>query len=174
MNGKTVLIAGAGIGGPTLAYWLRVAGFEPTLVERAPALRTGGYVIDFWGLGYDIAARMGLEEAVNRVGYHVREMRVVDDAGRGIAGFDAKIFTELTQGRYVTLARSDLSRLIFDKIKDTTEILFDDEIAGIVQDGDGVRVELRRGGTRRFDLVVGADGLHSGIARSCLRAPAAL
>ena len=57
-----VLISGAGIAGPTLAFWLRAAGFEPTLVERAPALRTGGYVIDFWGLGYDIAERMGLAE----------------------------------------------------------------------------------------------------------------
>ena len=60
MNDKTVLISGAGIAGPTLAFWLKAAGFEPTLVERAPALRTGGYVIDFWGLGYDIAERMGL------------------------------------------------------------------------------------------------------------------
>ena len=54
---KTILISGAGIAGPTLAFWLKAAGFEPTLIERAPALRTGGYVIDFWGLGYDIAER---------------------------------------------------------------------------------------------------------------------
>ena len=60
MNSKTVLISGAGIAGPTLAFWLKAAGFKPTLIERAPALRTGGYVIDFWGLGYDIAERMGL------------------------------------------------------------------------------------------------------------------
>lgn len=56
---KTVLISGAGIAGPTLGFWLKAAGFEPTLIERAPALRSGGYVIDFWGLGYDIAERMG-------------------------------------------------------------------------------------------------------------------
>lgn len=162
MNGKTVLIAGAGIGGPTLAYWLHAAGYEPTLVERAPQLRTGGYVIDFWGLGYDIAAHMGLEEAVNRTGYHVSDVRVVDDYGRRIAGFDAEVFTRLTKGRYVSLARSDLSRLIFDKVKDKIETLFDEEITAITQDSDSVRVELRRGGVRRFDLVVGADGLHSG------------
>ncbi len=60
MQTKTVLISGIGIGGPTLAFWLKAAGFAPTLVERAPGLRTGGYVIDFWGLGYDIAERMGL------------------------------------------------------------------------------------------------------------------
>ena len=82
MSGKTVLISGAGIAGPTLAYWLKAGGFEPTLIERAPALRSGGYVIDFWGLGYDIAERMGVIEEVNRVGYHMRELRVVGERGQ--------------------------------------------------------------------------------------------
>ena len=58
MTAKTILICGAGIGGPALAFWLKAAGFEPTLVERAPTLRSGGFVIDFWGLGYDLAERM--------------------------------------------------------------------------------------------------------------------
>ena len=77
-----MLISGLGIGGPTLAYWLKAAGFEPTLIEHAPSLRTGGYVIDFWGLGYDIAERMGLAGEINRIGYHMREMRIVDGGGR--------------------------------------------------------------------------------------------
>ena len=115
MNDKTVLIAGAGIAGPTLAYWLGKAGFEPTLVERAPELRAGGYVIDFWGLGYDIAQRMGLGPEIDRVGYHMRELRVVDDHGERLAGFGTRVFDELTHGRYVTLGRSDLSRLLFEK-----------------------------------------------------------
>ncbi|MFY9692517.1 MAG: hypothetical protein WAK35_02105, partial [Xanthobacteraceae bacterium] len=81
MTARSVLISDAGIAGPALAFWLRAAGFEPTLIEKAPALRTGGYVIDFWGLGYDIAERMGLAGEINRIGYHIREMRIVDDAG---------------------------------------------------------------------------------------------
>ena len=85
-----VLISGAGIAGPTLAFWLKAGGFEPTLIERAPALRTGGYVIDFWGLGYDIAERMGLIGEINRVGYHVQEMRIVDEAGGRLAGFGTR------------------------------------------------------------------------------------
>ena len=64
MSVKTVLISGAGIAGPTLAFWLKAAGFEPTIVERAPELRRGGYVIDFWGLGYDIAERMGHAKSI--------------------------------------------------------------------------------------------------------------
>lgn len=165
MTAKTVLISGAGIAGPTLAFWLKAAGFEPTLIERAPALRTGGYVIDFWGLGYDIAERMGLAEDINRVGYHMRELRIVDDRGKRITGFGAEIFRELTGGRYVTLGRSDLSRLLFEKIKDTTEVIFDNEIVGLEQTSGCVEVQLSHGGSRRFDLVIGADGLHSQVRR---------
>ena len=100
---KTVLISGAGIAGPTLGFWLKATGFEPTLIERAPALRSGGYVIDFWGLGYDIAERMGMIPEINRAGYKVREVRIVNDRGRRAAGFGTKLVTELAGGHYVTL-----------------------------------------------------------------------
>ena len=103
MTAKTILICGAGIGGPALAFWLKAAGFEPTLVERAPALRSGGFVIDFWGLGYDLAERMGLANDIERTGYHMRELRIVDDRGERVAGFGTRVFRELTGGRFVTL-----------------------------------------------------------------------
>jgi 2-polyprenyl-6-methoxyphenol hydroxylase-like FAD-dependent oxidoreductase len=159
------LISGAGIGGPALGFWLKAAGFEPTLVERAPALRRGGYVIDFWGLGYDVAERMGLIAEINRVGYKVQEMRIVDDRGRRVAGFGTKVFTELTAGRYVTLARSDLSRLLFEKIEGDTEVIFNDEIVSLDEHSNGVRVQLKHAGERQFDLVIGADGLHSVVRK---------
>ncbi|MGE5159730.1 MAG: FAD-binding domain [Gemmatimonas sp.] len=161
----TILISGAGIAGPTLAFWLKAAGFEPTLVERAGVLRGGGYVIDFWGLGYDIAERMGLLAAVNRDGYHVRELCIVDDAGRRLAGFGTKVFAELTNGRYVTLQRSRLSGLLFDKIDGRVESIFGDEIVAIEEQPDCVRIELKHAGERRFDLVIGADGLHSVVRK---------
>ena len=69
MANKSVLISGIGVAGPTLAYWLGKSGFRPTIIEHAPTLRSGGYVIDFWGLGYDIAERMGLSDKINRAGY---------------------------------------------------------------------------------------------------------
>jgi len=163
MADRTVLISGGGIAGPALAFWLAAAGFRPTLVEQASQLRTGGYVIDFWGLGYWIAGRMGLEADINRVGYHVREMRIVNDHGNRIAGFGTDVFSELTDGRYVTLARSDLSRLLFERVKGTTECIFDSEITGLQQRSDGVWVRLKHGHERRFDLVIGADGLHSAV-----------
>src|SRR5271165_4800496 len=165
MNGKTLLISGVGISGPTLAFWLTAAGFEPTLIERAPALRAGGYVIDFWGLGYEIAERMNLGKEINRIGYHLREIRIVNERGERIAGFGTKVFDELTGGRFVTLGRSELSRLLFEKIKSTTEVVFGDEIVAIQEQPDCVRVQFKHAGERFFDLVIGADGLHSNIRK---------
>ena len=111
MNAKTVLISGAGIAGPTLAFWLNAAGFKSTLIEHAAMLRTGGYVIDFWGLGYDIAERMGLAAEIDRIGYHIREMRIVDDRGGRVTGFgtslsriDRRTFRDAWAERDVTIA----------------------------------------------------------------------
>ena len=160
---RTVLIAGAGIAGPALAFWLKAAGFEPTLMERANGLRSGGYVIDFWGLGYDIAERMALIAEIGRLGYRVRETQIVDDAGRRIAGFGTRVFSELTGGRYVTLQRSDLSRLLFEKVSGRIETIFGEEIVAFDELADAVRVELKGAGERRFDLLIGADGLHSAV-----------
>ncbi|HEX5280501.1 MAG TPA: FAD-binding domain [Micropepsaceae bacterium] len=163
MSNRTVLISGLGIAGPTLAFWLKAGGFEPTLIERSPRLRTGGYVIDFWGLGYDIAERMRLRNDVERIGYHVREMRVVDDRGRRVSGFDVDVFRDLTKGRYVTLRRSELSRLLFEAA--ASEVMFGNEIVSLEDREDGVCVQFKHGRARQFDLVVGADGLHSQVRR---------
>lgn len=165
MGNRTVLISGIGIGGPTLAYWLARGGFRPTLVEQAPDLRTGGYVIDFWGLGYDIAERMGLADAIERRGYHAKELRVVDQRGRRIAGFGTKVFRELTGGRYVTVGRSELSRLLYERCAGSSDVVFGDEVTAIDEHPAGIDVTLRRGGRRRYDLVIGADGIHSTVRR---------
>ena len=165
MAAKTILISGAGIAGPALAFWLHRAGFETTLVERNPELRTGGYIIDFWGLGYDIALRMGLAAGLESAGYHIREFRVVGDEGQRLAGFGTAAFRALTGGRFITLPRSDLSRLLFEAARPTSEILFDDEILSLQEGTDCVRVLFRRSGERDFDLVIGADGLSSNVRR---------
>lgn len=137
----------------------------PTLVEQAPRLRSGGYVIDFWGLGYDVAERMGLTGEADRIGYHVHELRIVDDRGERVTGFGTKVFSELTGGRYVTLGRSELSRLLFEKVRGDVEVVFGDEIASLHEHADGVEVRFAHAGGRRFDLVIGADGLHSNVRR---------
>ena len=165
MTARSVLISGAGIAGPTLAFWLNAAGFRTTIVERAPGLRAGGYVLDFWGLGYDIAERMGLASELKRVGYSMREMRIVDARGERITGFGTRVFRELTGGRFITLARSDLARLLFETVKGETEVLFGDEIVGLEERPDYVQAQFRHAGARPFDLVIGADGLHSNVRK---------
>lgn len=156
-----VLISGAGIAGPTLAYWLAQYGWIPTIVEVAPRLRTGGYIIDFWGAGFDIAGRMGLLPELKRKGYHVREVRAVDETGKRIAGFATESIEEATQGKFVSIARSDLAATIFSALEGKVESIFGDSIAHLEQTDEVVRVGFTRGGEREFDLVVGADGLHS-------------
>ena len=108
---------------------------------------------------------MELASDINRAGYHVREMRVVDDLGRRVTGFGTKVFDELMNGRYVTVGRSDLSRLLFEKLKGTTEVIFESEILDLQERDDCVQVQLKNAGARRFGLVIGADGLHSAVRR---------
>ncbi|HVU15877.1 MAG TPA: FAD-binding domain [Candidatus Didemnitutus sp.] len=158
-----VLISGAGIAGPTLGYWLEQAGFEPTIVERAPEFRTGGYMIDFWGIGYEVAERMGLRDELTRRGYMVREVHVVNARGRKVASFGAEVFNRTTGGRYVSLPRGDLAEAIHGLIRGKVEMWFDDSIDRLEQDEKGVHVRFASGRNRRFDLVVGADGLHSRV-----------
>jgi 2-polyprenyl-6-methoxyphenol hydroxylase-like FAD-dependent oxidoreductase len=160
-----VLIVGAGIAGPTLAYWLERAGYTPTLVERSHALRTGGYIVDFWGAGFDVAEQMGIvPELVNR-GYHLREVRQVAEDGRRITSFDPEMLVRGTGGRYVSIARSDLAAVIYGALGGRIETLFGDSVRALDDDGARVHVTFESGTKRDFDLVIGADGLHSEVRR---------
>ena len=158
-----VLISGAGIAGPTLAYWLAHFGFQPTIIEVAPTLRTGGYIIDFWGAGFDIAERMDLLPQIRGKGYKVQELRVVDRNGKQVAGFPVEAFSRLTHGRYISLPRTELALSIFKKIEGNVETIFGTSVISMEQTGEAVRVGFSSGESRDFDLVVGADGLHSRV-----------
>ena len=164
INNK-VLISGAGIAGLTLAYWLSTYGFTPTLIERAPTLRTGGYVIDFWGVGYEVAERMDLIPPLRRAGYKLREVRIVDGSGKRIAGFGTQSFGRALKDRYLSILRGDLAQQIYGAVEGKVEILFDDEVCELNEDGNGITVDFARASSRRFDLVIGADGLYSVVRR---------
>jgi 2-polyprenyl-6-methoxyphenol hydroxylase-like FAD-dependent oxidoreductase len=158
-----IAINGAGIAGPALAYWLLHHGHEPVLIEKASAPRTGGYVIDFWGVGYDIAERMGILPRILEQGYQVQELRLVDREGERVGGFSTDVFARATDGRFTSIRRSDLASTIFHSLGDRVETLFGDSVTAIDDRGDCVRVSLERADARDADLVIGADGLHSRV-----------
>lgn len=160
-----VAIVGAGIAGPTLAFWLKRYGHEPTLIEKAPRLRTGGYVVDFWGGGYAVAERMGLAAELRAAGYAVEEVRLVDRNSRKVGGFSAEAFRRNLDGRFVTVPRGDLAAAIYRALDDNVETVFGESVSAITQDDSGVSVTFERGGSRRFDLLVGAGGVHSPVRK---------
>jgi 2-polyprenyl-6-methoxyphenol hydroxylase-like FAD-dependent oxidoreductase len=164
MSGK-VLISGAGIAGCCLAWWLEKYGYGVTLVEEAPEPRRGGYVIDFWGLGFDVAERMHLLEELRRRDLDIHEFRVVDDEGRRITGIDQSALQDLTGGRIMSLQRSAVALGLYDTIKDRTTVRFGDGVEELREEAQGVAVRFRGGDTARYDLVFGADGLHSAVRR---------
>lgn len=155
-------INGMGIAGPTMAYWLRRFGHEPVLFERAPAARTGGYVIDFWGLGFEIAERMGLRPALLSRCYRMRRLSMVNDRGKEVAGLNIDAVREQLEGRFVSLARADLAAVLLSAC-DGVETHFGVSVVNVVDDAEGVTAILSDQRRERFDLVVGADGLHSRI-----------
>jgi 2-polyprenyl-6-methoxyphenol hydroxylase-like FAD-dependent oxidoreductase len=134
------------------------------LVERAPELRRGGYLVDFWGAGFDVAERMGIVPELRRRGYVMTEARAVDRDGHRIASLKPSAIMGSTQ-RYVSIARSELAAVIYDALHGAAELILDDTVDSLVDDGDRVRVRFDSGQLRKFDLVVGADGLHSCVRR---------
>lgn len=156
-----ILISGCGIAGATLAYWLVRSGHEVSIVEHADGLRRGGYIIDFWGRGYDIADRMGIVPELRDIGYFVKEVRFVDDGGRRVGGFPVRIFAKATHGRYVSLRRGDLADAIYGTIDGKVDARFGDTLTAVTEQSDHVRATFASGEVRDYDLVFGAGGLHS-------------
>lgn len=157
-----IAINGIGIAGPTLAYWLRRYGHEPVLFERAPAPRTGGYLIDFWGLGFDIADRMSLVPTLVERAYEMQRLSMVGADGREVAGLDLRPIREQLGGRFISLGRTDLASAILSACT-SVPTHFGVSIDAIEPHGARTRVTLSDGRQESFDYVIGADGLHSRV-----------
>ncbi|MEW9555337.1 FAD-dependent monooxygenase [Nonomuraea sp. NPDC050783] len=146
-----VLVCGAGVAGAALAYWLRHHRFTPTVVERAPGVRTGGYATGLRGEALDVLDRMALLDQV----------RALDLRLGGAAMTDEDALPVAIRPTDVEILRDDLAGLLYQATCGEVEYVFDDSIATLEQTDADVRVTFDRGRPRRFDLVAGADGLHS-------------
>src|SRR6185437_12653887 len=141
------------------AWWLARHGFRPTVVERAPQLRGGGYAVDFRGSAHlSVLTKMGVLDRIRDRQTHLSATTYVDADGRPVASMPAGIFAG-----DVEILRGDLGRILYEATRDSTEYLFGDSITGLHQDAGGVHVTFRQAAPQTFDLVIGADGLHSAV-----------
>lgn len=159
MCNQTVLISGASIAGPALAYWLNRYGFDVTVVERAPAPRPGGQAVDFTGETHlTVLQRMGILDAVRARRTGGADMVFVDEAGKRRASLSGD-FT----GGDIEILRGDLAEIVYDRTAENCAYIFGDSISGLTDTAEGVAVEFEQGPARTFDLVFGADGIHSRV-----------
>jgi 2-polyprenyl-6-methoxyphenol hydroxylase-like FAD-dependent oxidoreductase len=160
-----IAISGAGVAGAALAHWLHRTGHTPTMIEQAQQFRIGGYMIDFWGAGYRVAKRMGIEDRIRAAGYQIKWLRSVGSRGDVKADVDVNVFRRMIGDDFTSLPRGDLAAAVYATIEDKVETIFGDSIATVDEGSDGVRLTFDKGPPRDFDLVIGADGLHSNMRR---------
>lgn len=157
-----VLISGASVAGSALAWWLARYGFEVTVVERAPALRkTGGHAVDLYRPGMEVVERMGVLPQVLEKATGTDRMTVHGPGSRPVE-LDVRRLANAMSDRHVEVMRDDLAEIFHDATRDDVEYVFGDSVTSVSDDGE---VTFERGAPRRFDLVIGADGLHSTIRR---------
>ncbi|WP_296389247.1 FAD-dependent monooxygenase [Williamsia sp.] len=161
MPGPSVLVAGASIAGPAVAHWLQRRGARVTVVERSPELRPGGQAVDARGVAKEAIARMGLDSAVRAACTDTAGAHSVDADGHVLQTFSAEDDGGDGFIADIEILRGDLAKVLYDDTCVEVEYIFGDRIAELTQDPDGVDVVFAGGDRRRFDLVIGADGLHS-------------
>lgn len=161
LRGVRVLVSGAGVAGPAAAYWLSRYGADTAVVETAPALRTSGFAVDFRGPTHlGVLSKMGVLDELRQVQTRGGAMRCVDEHGREIFQLPAEF-----AGGDIEVHRRDLSRVLYERGAERVEYLFGDRITGLSESAEGVHVDFAHAGSRTVDLVIGADGLHSGVRR---------
>jgi 2-polyprenyl-6-methoxyphenol hydroxylase-like FAD-dependent oxidoreductase len=156
-----VLISGGGIAGLTLANWLHQYDISSVVIEQAQSLRRDGYAIDFLGAGYDVAERMGLIDHLRSRQIPCDTLAYVNKAGKFIAALDSDLLRSITDGKYMGLMHATLEEVLFEALADQVEVRFGRSLTRVAQGMDAVEVAFNDGTTESFDLLIGADGVHS-------------
>ncbi|MBQ0951318.1 FAD-dependent monooxygenase [Streptomyces coelicoflavus] len=157
----SALVSGASIAGPALAYWLNRCGFEVTVVEKASTLRGGGYPVDVRGTALEVVRRMGILPRLRDVHVDTGRTTFLDEDGSVVASIAQDAVVGSVTGRDIEVRRGDLTSALYDAVRNDVEFVFDDCVETLDQTPGGVDVTFRGGDCRTFDVVVGADGLHS-------------
>jgi 2-polyprenyl-6-methoxyphenol hydroxylase-like FAD-dependent oxidoreductase len=157
------LICGAGIAGLTLAWLLDRMGRDVQLVERANSLRREGYMIDFFGPGFDAAETMGLLPRLRELAYTITELNYVDRSGRPRAALDYQVMFNSLDGRLISLLRGDLALALYERLSQRVVQSYGCSVQALDERAEGVTATLTDGTRWSGDLVIGADGIHSAI-----------
>ncbi len=161
MDRERILISGGGIAGLTCAIALKRRGFEPLVIERESGPRREGYMMDFFGSGWDVAARMGLTERLREVRYPIDDLEFVDSTGKPYVHVPISRIRRALDNKYVYLRRQDLEGILTDCAGDEgVEICYGTSAVGIEDRGDRVHVTFESSHDD-FALAIGADGVHS-------------
>lgn len=158
-----ILIVGAGIGGMTLAALLQRRGVKTTLVERAPNFDHAGYMLGLWPLGYRVLHGLGLYEQFEAECIEGNEYEVRDDRGRLVKHWSLRPIAERF-GPNLSCTRPQLVKLLHSGLGDA-DLRFDTALEELTQQGDEVEATFSDGTHETFDLLVGADGMHSRVRR---------
>ncbi|GLW32725.1 FAD-dependent monooxygenase [Actinoplanes regularis] len=158
-----VLISGSSIAGPACAFWLHRAGAEVTVVEKSRRPRPGGHAVDIRGVARQIVEWMGIREAIRARQVDERGWLLVDRRNRPMGRMPADAFGGEGIVAEIEIARGDLAEVLRDATADFTDYRYGDRITELQQDAHGVDVTFASGTKERYDLVIGADGVHSGV-----------
>ncbi|WP_349258243.1 FAD-dependent monooxygenase [Stackebrandtia sp.] len=160
---RRAIVVGAGIAGLAAAQRLHRAGWRVQIVERAPHRRSGGHLVNLLGTGHDAARRLGILPALADKDLGVFTSILTRADGSEKFTIPSEVARASLGARAITVFRGDLETALYEAVRAVARFRFGTTVSALSQDGEGVTATLSDGSRERAELLVGADGLHSGV-----------